>query len=585
MAVKETSAHILPPRSAYTDPIRPDVDWVDIMDTNRYDRNTWFYPWQGFGLYRVATFNNGPGYDLRRINTRRTLQGVPKVVVCPRRRGMTFTDLLYGKLQLNPSLLNMGNVLNSQTRQVELWNSSFTAVTVQQITRANDDGVDLNVPSTPFVLQPLQALTIDVSVATTGPTNIDARFLFDAVGVKDVSLQVTGIRSVVFSLMPDTSKSYIEKLSWVSDIITSKDGTEQRMALNEWPDTTLSMTVQQHSDKLHNLSSLLWGWQHRIYQLPLWHRHDNLTEPAYPGLNTVMCQTAYAGFRVGGMAVLWAGFDYFETVEVEQILADRIITKRPLMQGWGKGTLVAACRPARLPQETSSTWTHADLAEVKLDFVLTDVEVETPFEFPVTYRGSPLLLIAPNWVSALDERNIRNLDIFETELKSRFTVLNNDVPNIVRTHAWFLNSKQRIHQFRCWLYSRRGRVVPFWAPSWKNDFTLATKVEVGNTSIEVKNIGYRNFYQTRYGRQDLIMFLRDGSRIMRRITTAAAGPTSATEILGLDQEISRVIEPRDVEMVSFLGEHRLDADDIELDWRSDKLVLANQNMRLLTDGV
>jgi hypothetical protein len=585
MAVKETSAQILPARSAYTDPIRPDVDWVDIMDTNRYDRNTWFYPWQGFGLYCVATINKGPGYDLRRINTRRTLQGVPKVIVCPRRRGMTFTDLLYGKLQLNPSLLNMGNVLNNQTRQVELWNSSFVPVTVAQITRSNDDGVDLDAPATPFVLQPMQALTIDVGVATTGPTNIDARFVFDAVSVKDVSLQVVGTRSVVFSLMPDTSKNYTEKMSWVSDIITSKDGTEQRMALNEWPDTQISMTVHQHSDKLHNLSSLLWGWQHRIYQLPLWHRHANLTETAYQELNTVMCETAYAGFRVGGMAVIWGGFDYFETVEVEEIQADRIITKRPLIQGWGRGTLVAACRAARLPQETGSTWANPDLAEVQLDFVFTDVEVETPFEFPTTYRDSPVLLIPPNWVSPLDERNIRNMEIFETALKSRFTVLNNDVPNIVRTHAWFLNSKLRIHQFRRWLYARRGRVVPYWSPSWKNDFTLASKVEVGAISIEVRNVGYRNFYQTRYGRQDLIMFLRDGTKLMRRITSAAQGETTATEILLLDQEISRVIEPKDVEMVSFLGQHRLDADDIELDWRSDKLVLANQNMRLLTDGV
>lgn len=583
MAVKETSAHILPARSTYTDPIRPDFDWVDVMDTNRYDRTAWFYPWQGFGLYRVAPANYGQGYDLRRINTRRTLQGVPKVIVCPRRRAMTFTDLLYGKLQLNPSLLNMGNVLNNQTREVELWNSSFFPVTVSQITRTDDDGVDLDAPATPFVLQPLQALTIDVSVATTGPTNIDARFLFDAVGVKDVALRVTGTRSVVFSLMPDTSKSYIEKMAWVSDIITSKDGTEQRMAINEFPDTQISMTVHQHSDKLHSLSSLLWGWQHRIYQLPLWHRHANLTEPAYPDLNTVMCETAYAGFRVGGMAMIWGGFDYFETAEVESILPDRIITKRPLIQGWGKGTLVAACRPARLPQETTSSWNNPDLAEVQLDFVFTEVEQETPFEYPTTYRGSPVLMIAPNWVSPLEDRNIRNIDVFESALKARFTVLNNDVPNIVRTHAWFLNSKLRIHQFRGWLYSRRGRVVPFWAPSWKNDLTLATKVEVGAVSLEVRSVGYRNFYNSRSGREDLIMFLRDGTKLMRRITSAAVGATPATEILLLDQEISRVINPEDVEMISFLGQHRLDADEIELDWRSDKLVLANQNMRLLTD--
>lgn len=194
-------------------------------------------------------------------------------------------------------------------------------------------------------------------------------------------------------------------------------------------------------------------------------------------------------------------------------------------------------------------------------------------------------MIAPNWVSPLTENNVRNMDIFETDQKARFVVLNNDVPYVVRQQAWFLKGKGKIDQFRRWLYSRRGRVVPFWSPSWKNDFRLVTRIEQGAVTMEVANIGYRNFYASRVGRQDIVIFLRSGQTIMRRITGASVGTTADTEILSLDQEITQVIEPRAVQMISFLGLHRLDADEVELDWRSDALVLCNQNMRLLTDGV
>lgn len=586
MAIRTTTATALPSRAAYTDPVRPDFDWVDAIDENRYNRSLWYYPWQGTGVYAEARLVAPPGRRSAILRMFGTIDRLPRVRRAGLRRAQTFTDLFYGKLQLNPSFLNLGNILNSQTREVELWNASFGSVLVQQVIRENDDGVDLDIPlAVPFLLQPLQAITIQVGISTVGPTNLDAKFTFDAAGLADVTLQVVGTRAVVFSIMPDTSKAYIEKLAWVSSVVTAHDGTEQRMAINEYPDTQISMTVHQHQDKIHNLDSLLWGWQHRIYSLPLWHRHSNLVEPAHAEVQTVSCQPAYAGFQVGGTAILWADYDHFETFEVLEIHPDRLVAKRPLQRGWPAGTLVAACRPARLPQEVSSKWTHPDLAEVPLTFVLTEVEQEAPFEFAPVYRGLPLMLIAPNWVSPLDERNVRNIDVFETDLKARFTVLNSDVPYIVRTHAWFLKGKPRIAQYRGWLFSRKGRVVPFWSPSWKNDMTLAQRIEAGSLSMTIETIGYRNFYGSRVGREDIIIFLRNGQHLTRRISSAAAGLTPSTEILVLDQEVASVIEPHMVQMICFLGQHRLDSDEVELDWRSDALVLCNQNMRLLTDGV
>lgn len=588
MTIRVTTATVMPARQPYVDPMRPEFDWVDVLDTNRYDRTTWFYPWQGTGVYNDQVLRVKEPTRIRaKLGMQRTLDRLRSVRRASIARAQTFTDLFYGRLQLNPSYINLGNLLNSQTRQVELWNASFSPVTIQQVIRSEDDGIELDIPlSVPFTLAPLQAITITVGITTTGPTSIDARFVFDAVQLADATLQVVGTRAVVFSVMPDTSKPYLEKMAWVSGVITAQDGTEQRIAINEYPDTQITMTVQQHRDKIHNLDSLLWGWQHRIYSLPLWHRGVNLKEPAYAASQTVMCETAYAGFRVGETAIIWGDYDFFETFEVLEIQSDRLIARRGLQGGWPAGALVAACRAARLPQEITGSWQHADLASVPLTFVLTEVEQETPFEYGPSYRGSPMLLVPPNWVSPLDERNVRNIDVFESETKARFTVLNNDVPYIVRTQAWFLNSKAKIHQFRCWLYSRRGRVVPFWSPSWKNDITLAKRIEAGALVMEIETIGYRNFYGSRAGRQDIIMFLRNGQILTRRITSAAAGTNGPeTEILSVDAEFTTVIEPQAVVMVCFLGLHRLDADEVELDWRSDKLALANQNMRLLTDGV
>lgn len=588
MAVRTTSA-VKAKAIAQTDyALRPPFDFIDPWENNVGDLPTWYYPWQGFSAGMPADESRPPASRpaAGKIGLHGTLARATTVRDTSASRALTFSHFYYGKLHLDPSYLNLGNVLNSQTRQVELWNASFAPVTVNEVVASNDDGITLDLPMpTPFVLQPLQAVNVTVGVSTVGPAAMDASYLFDADVLKDAQLRVVGTRTVVFGIPPDTAKSYIEKLDWVTDVITAHDGTEQRITLNDYPDTQLSMTVQRQKESAHALDSLLWGWQHRIYAVPLWHRQTALTQAASPASRTIFCTTAYSGLRVGGLAILWSSYDLFETFEIEEIQADRVVAKRPLQYSWAPGTALAACRTARLPQEVSSSWTHADLTSVPLTFVFTEVEQETPYEFTDSYRGSPLLLWAPNWVGEMAERNVRNLDVFETDLKARYTVIKSQLPYVVKGHAWFLKGKDRIDTFRRWLYSRRGRSVPFWMPSWKADFRIVKRVEQGAVDITVARIGYQQFYSYNVGRQDIMITLKSGQRLLRRIIASAEGSQADQEVLQLDAEINQVIELNEVAMVSFLGLHRLDADAVELDWRSDKLVLCNQNMRLLTDGV
>lgn len=591
MAVRTSSVSASPARiSSVGDPARPAYDWVEGYESTRGDKTTWLYPPGAAQLGHLVDDSADPGYQFAAGENgiyRLTAKARPVRVNNTLTRAMTFTDLFYGRLHLNPSLIELGNLLTAQVRETELWNASFAPVTITAIQTVGTDGVDMGLPRpVPITLAPLEAITIQLSISTSGPTVLDASYLFDADVLKDALLRVTGTRSVVFALAPDTSKSYLEKLEWISDVITAHDGTEQRMAVSEWPDTQISMSLANHQHPIHMLDSLLWGWQHRVYTLPLWHRGTKLTAPAFIDLLEIPCDTTYVGFRVGGIGILWNAYNSYETFEVVEVLADRVVARRPLQRTWTGGTLVAACRQARLPTEVSVSWDHADLASTSVNFVFTEVEVEDPYEFTTLYRDQPVLLEAPNWVGGLSETSTRAMEAFETDLRSRYTLIRSEVPTIVKEHAWFLKGKEKIHRFRRWLFNRKGRTVPFWAPSWKADFTLVSRVEQGNFTITVKDINYRGLYRYNTGRQDIIIILRDGTRFMRRIISAAEGSLlPGTEVLVLDAEIGRVIEVKQVAMICFLGLYRLDADAVELDWRSDQLVLCSQNMRLLTDGV
>lgn len=576
--------HIGQPAAPYlpaSPDIRPaDYDFSDSWENYSGDQREGYYPLVlGLGQDWPSEVVIGPRGVKRNLDTYRKI-AIHQFV----KRVHTFTDLFYGRIQLDPSYLNLGNILNSQSREVEMWNATFFPITVTGYTATGEDGTELIGLTLPVVLQPLQAINFDVGISTQGPVQVDARYTFLATGANGVALQVVGTRVVVFSLPPDTSQDYIERMEWISDVITSYDGTEQRASLLEVPDVGIRYTVRSHSQAIHYLDSLLWGWQHRIYAVPLWHRGEKLAVTATQGSTTVMVPTTYAGFRVGGLIMLWSEYSNFEASEIESIEVDRVQLKRPLQKTWPGRTLAVACRSARLPQEIQTNWQTSDFGTSTVDFWLTEAEEEAPLDTGLTYRGRPLMMTAPNWIDGLTEQQVRNLDVFETTTKARFTKLKNEVPYIVRGFSWFLKDKENIHKFRQWLYARRGRTVPFWSPSWKADMEIAAKAEEGATSLRIKPIGFSQLYTYNDGRQDIAIFLKNGQVLLRRILSAGLG-SDGLETLGMDAEFTDPVEISDVRMISYLGQYRLDADAVEMAWKSDKLTLCTQNMRLLTDGV
>lgn len=571
----------------------PDItvtDRVAAWEDNRMRRDLWYFPLPSANPSSMVPTKERnaelvPAFNQR--GGRARLNWKPRVRdFSGSFRAMNFTDILYGGLKMEPTLVDVGTVLTAQTREVELWNATFSPVTIQQLLGSNANGVSLAFPDdTPFVLAPLQSVMFTVAAEPAGPSEIDASFLIDASNpVEDVTLRVIGRRSVIFTILPSTAKPYVEKLSWMTDIITAYDGTEQRISLSDYPDSEISFSVENHSRIIHMMDALLWGWQHRIYSLPLWHRATKLTQPAYNANSVVYMDTSNCGFQVEGIALLWRSDTDYEAQEILEIHADRLVFKRDLQASWGTGSICMATRPARLPADVASNWQHPNLATFSLRFILDTPEPEPAQEQGSFYRSYYIFLTPHNWTSPVQEQNTRLLDVFETDLGAKYTLQRQATPIITRNHTLFLNSKAKIAAFRRWLYARRGSATPFWLATGKADFRVMARIEAGDDEITVQDVGYHALYQERMQRQDIRIETRVGV-FHRRIVASAAGPTAGTEIIRVDTAFNQRIEANQVIMVAFLGLNRLEADTVELEWKSDKLVTCNFNTRMLSDNV
>lgn len=568
--------------------IDANTDLVGLWEDNFNRRDLWFHPLPA--PYVLSKADNAsalsPAPNLRRGMWARG-DFKPRVSVAAHTRpAHTFTDILYGGLRLEPATVDVGAVLTRQEREVELWNATFEPVTINQILANNATGIALQFDSgASFTLPPLQSVFGTVVADPSGPAEIAARFRVDAeVGVKDVYLTVLGRRSTLFTLMPSTGKEYVERLAWRTDIIESYSGAEQRISLCDHPEVEISFTVEQHSDRLHLVNSLMWGWQHKVYGIPLWHRATTLEQTVAVNSELAYTDTTYSCYRVGDVAMIWLNHDRYEAQEIAEVHSDRLVFTKPMLSQWPKGATVMPMRSARLPADVQSKWLHPDLGAFQLRFILETPEVDTAADLGSSYRGYRVFPYDHNWVEELEETSTRLVDVFESETGNKFTHDRRLTPIIVRNHALFLRTLPRIQAVRRWLYARRGSATPFWMHSGKADFKLLQRIEAGIQELVVADTGYHGVYEHRENRQDIAIFTRRGT-FYRRIVSTATGEGPGEAILKLDQIMPTRIEPGEVIMVSFLSLVRLDGEVIDFLWRSDQLVTTNISTRLLSENV
>src|SRR5690606_30474364 len=138
---------------------------------------------------------------------------------------------------------------------------------------------------------------------------------------------------------------------------------------------------------------------------------------------------------------------------------------------------------------------------------------------------------------------------------------------VQRSHSWLKKNYADIAAFRGFLARRAGIGVPFWMPSATSDFTLVASALSSNTAIDVAQNDYEKQVNAHPARRDIIILLRNGSYILKRIssaTTTADGNTRLVfaDTLGVD------ITPEDVKRISYLSLYRFTSNDIVLNWQT-----------------
>ena len=492
----------------------------------------------------------------------------------------SYYDDYYNRVHVTPRTLDIGNLMSVQTREVTVWNAWLTGQALASITETATAGITESGIVAPTTFAALEERTFSVTVATDGPATIDAEYAF-VFPSESPLLAVTGRRVVVFGHAPNWARPVVEKLNWLTDVMLSHGGVEQRVGLRDAPRRALAYelaTLTRHQTNL--LETMLLGWQSRLWAVPVWTEAQSLAADLAAGSLAVPCETSGYEFAADSLALLWAAHDRHEAVEIDAVGASSLTLKTATLADWPAGTRLYPIRLGRLParqQLVRETGHHLTGA---VEFAFDDNVAIAPADTGYIYDGYRVYAGRTNWADPTEVEFVRQLDELDYETGQAWVDDLSGLAAILKSWHWLFKTRAEIVAFRGWLAARAGRRVPFWSISQAVDMEVVAAIGAADTAIHIRNIGYQRFLDGRADRRHICIRTTSGTLYYRRIT-ASTEVDATEEELAIDSALGATLQPGDIQSVRFMHLTRLEADAIEIEWHHLGVAEASTMLRSL----
>ncbi|AFN39643.1 tail assembly protein [Pseudomonas phage MP1412] len=475
----------------------------------------------------------------------------------------TFLDDYYNRIHIRPSNVNLGNLVSEQQFAIEVWNGFFNNRYLQNIQVQNGGGISLVGAAPPATWAALETKTYQLTVTTDGPPDINAIFRFDWDGTADdANLTVLGSRIVALPYIFEAPAK--EVLEWKTDVLTTNDGSEQRVRLRKKPRQSFNVTYPIPYREMARAENLVYGWLTRRWAVALWSEAQQVGT-LLAGTTVINIDTTASDYRDGALIMIWESNRKSATADVGIVSAGTLTLNRPLAETFNNPWIV----PVRLGRIVGnvSRATSGYNGSLEMTYEFSDnIDLDPPAA-PTQFLGYDVYF----------DEALKNGEALTDSLQARVDVVDYGTAagasfyspwtytRIGRPYKFLLQGLQDIWNFRKFLHRRAGRLRPFWVPTFENNMRVAQTGEL-TQSIEVYADDYREFAPER---THIGILLDDGTWLLRTINAATASGTD-TAVIGLDAPIN--INASRIRQISFLGLKRLDADRVELQWNSNRVL-------------
>lgn len=498
--------------------------------------------------------------------------------------GPGVNDTFYNRILVEPSELQMGNLLSNQTRAITIWNGFLSTKNLSAFQRINDTGIEVDAPvAVPYNMRPLELLTYTLSITTDGPALIQASFIWVVAGV-NYQANVTGRRVIVWPFGPSWDAPVTETLEWLTNVLRSFDGSEQRRALRNRPRRSFSYQFKTTREQSARMENLLWGWQNRTYALPVWTDKTKLTAAISASATLLPVVTNTYGFAAGALAVLFFNEDLFEVVDVQSVEPTTLSLVRATQRAWPKGTVVMPMILGHLPTAVPTLRRSSQAAVGTLTFSTnpSDTSPYLPSAAASTiYDGLEVIMRQPNWSGGIDNTFEYLFDTLDQQTGAINWDQTEEFPRITRAYSWLLRDRAQIKDFRSFLGRRHGMQKSLRIPTWHDDFKPTRGMGASDVALYVRPNEFRLLVGVDPTRDRVMIRLTNGAFYFRQILGISSD--GAEEILILNSPLGIEVSLDQIKTVHLLMKSRLATDQVNIVWQTDQVATVETTFTSVKD--
>ena len=434
-----------------------------------------------------------------------------------------FSEWYVDQIWIIPQPIAFGNIISVRAVTLSILNTYryedrlFSAIDLSAL----GAGVTATTDPTPVTLRPNEEVGAVLEAVFAGPSTIDADTVFNFDN-GNIAVVTTGRRLILFSYPPE--QPIAERVGWVTDIIKSRDGDEQRQSLRTTPRRTFKLRFGgQDTVETHTLRNTIFAFRGLIFGIPIWSELQRVSQAEIVGSLTIEVNTDDVDHVIGGTIMIYEP----QTRAVQDAAIDSFTASQITLT---KGLQSAMSAEAWIvPVSFGYITRDPQYDDAQTGRLVTEIEFQTIENNDVAYADLAALQV--DWTTHPEDslpivHDCNILSGKRQQIQHRNKLSRGDpgigLPLQVQRHPFadLIGSKRtldldnlaEIRKYRSLLHWLRGSWGPFYLPTFRNDVPADVDFQLDSGTVTIKNIGLVDLSAFGSPHESLMLELPDGTR-------------------------------------------------------------------------
>lgn len=482
--------------------------------------------------------------------------------------GVGFPPVLYDKMillkgeEIVPYKIALGIVSEGSQENIGIWNSFARVSTVTNVTLSNGSAFDFTGISTGTVFGYYEEIASIITVKKGAPPIFEITITIELDNAPDIVIYVSGQLGSIIQYRPQSTIT--EKLEFKTDIITSRNGLEQRIGYRLNPRQSFAYKYELAFDRkamaLRNKLEALAG---RPYLVPVW-TEQRRAEPILALDTEITCDTENADFRPDGWVFIYQDVSTYETAKILSV-GSGVLNLSAEIVGSFDDPIVMPINGCYANVQTKGNETPNGSIEYDVNFrVVENTSVDSK-TFDHEYNSVPVI-IDGGWFKGKSQRRGINSGAWslDNDSGSFYNQIKWKVPKNSFEYGYHLPDASSAWEFRKFAHFLNGMQKTVWMPTLDNDFTMQQDVSSGDTVINVVNDGYAETWGGFDGYNDHVAIF-DGTTWYFREITGSSEIDSTQETISIDSSLGSDYSVGELKIMR-MPLVRLLSDTVKIDW-------------------